>query len=199
MTAEQRKKKRERDKRYRENMTDERKLQIKQYQREYYQKWKLRRSAESAAHKKDYNRRYREKLKQEKEAAVIERRTGIRPETSKERRERYERENAEMRALGITYGKYQLLKSQGRLPKDIKVEPKPEHEKIPKQNGEKKKDCDYDTFRMHQLAIMAARAAEEARQKKEILQKSNSAVDRYMAAQKRYKELTQKQKERKEA
>lgn len=199
MTADQRKKKRERDKRYRENMTEERKLQIKQYQREYYQKWKLRRSAESAAHKKDYNRRYREKLKQEKEAAVIERRTGIRPETSKERRERYERENAEMRALGITYGKYQLLKSQGRLPKDIKVEPKPERGKILSQVDEKRTWSDYDSFRVNQLAFMAAKASEEAKQKKEILQKGNSAVDRYMAAQKRYKEMTQKQKERKEA
>ena len=118
--------------------------------------------------------------------SVIDEDLKSKKENKKQQRERFVREDKEAKLLGISYGRYQILKMRGTLP------PIPDHE-LPKptkylQEPQSKKRKAFNEFREEQMKLVAGTLATEKKERERIWNLGDQAA-------KRYKKITERQKE----
>lgn len=113
-------------------------------------------------------------------------------ETKRERAERYHREDAEAKALGISYGKYQAMKSAGTLPKDIQLPEPQKLQKILKTTNLSRKEIakiDREIMRAGALADQ-----QEAAEMMETVRKGEFYAERYLRMMRKQMEAVQQKK-----
>ncbi len=120
-------------------------------------------------------------------------------ETPKARRERYTRENAEAKALGVSYGKYQMLKSQGKLPEHIEIPENIRPQKLGVYEPAPKGFKEFNEFKERQVAMVAAEITEERRKTRAIVRGGDRAVNGYMERMKKQREAVERARVSKEA
>ena len=168
---ERRAKQRERNRRWREKhpITDEERA----WRREYCQKRYEKERSCSARHSID----------------APKRKTTSQRKNEKEQRKR---EDAEAKAMGISYGKYQMLKEQGKLPRYIPIPEKKKPKKIgvyiPAERGLK----EFNESRERMFEVAAGRIMEERRQKRARVKAMDSTANNYMKRMKRQKEAVER-------
>lgn len=181
-------------------MTDE---ERKAKRREAYRRWREKHPAteeERARRRKLYRQKKeieaaeREELKKStarhKTADPPKRKTKTQKEIRQEM-ERRSREDAEARALGLSYGKYQSLKHLGKLPENIPLPEKKKIEKlgvyIPPERGL----GEFNASREAAFSVAAARIAEERRLKRKRSAYCDAASGGYLERMKKQKEAVE--------
>lgn len=174
MTEEQRAKKREYSKKYRKEhpLSEEKKAEKRRKAKEYYAQKKRHASTGVARHPSADAKRKREK-KETPDDTIS-------------------RKNEQARALGISYGKYQMLKQQGRLPEHISITEKPKTEKlgvyIPPERGL----GEFNAVRERMFAVATAKILEEKRMKRILIANGDRQANEYMERMKRQKEVMER-------
>lgn len=171
---ERRAKQRERNRRWRERhpITDEERAKRRAYYKERNQKHEKERNC-SARHSID----------------APKRKTNVQRKKEKDQRKR---EDAEAKAMGISYGKYQMLKEQGKLPRYIPIPEKKKPKKlgvyIPAERGLK----EFNESRERTFEVAAGRIMEERRQKRARIKAMDSTANNYTERMKRQKEAVER-------
>lgn len=176
--------------------------ELKEKRKTAYRKW---RETHPITDEERAKRRERYRQKKEKEQAEKEREIHIARRTARQRtdapkkkpknkkqieaeRNRRAREDAEARALGLSYGKYQMLKHAGKLPEHIeipeRIKPKKLGIYVPPENGL----GEFNISRVNSFAVAAARIAEEKRLKRKRAAYCDKASSGYLARMKQQRE-----------
>ena len=176
--------------------------ELKEKRKTAYRKW---RESHPITDEERAKRRERYRKKKEKEQAEKGREIQISKSTARQRidapkrsmktkkqieaeRQRRIKEDAEAKALGLSYGKYQSLKHAGKLPKQIpipeKVKPKKLGIYVPPESGL----GEFNISRVNSFAVAAARIAEEKRLKRKRAAYCDKASSGYLARMKQQRE-----------
>lgn len=108
-----------------------------------------------------------------------------------ERRKKAITEIEEARAMGISYGKYRMLKEHGKLPRYIPIAEKQKPKKlgvyVPAERGLK----EFNESRERMFEVAAGRIMEERRQKRARVKAVDATANNYMERMKRQKEAVE--------
>ena len=169
-------------------------------QRERNRRWRERHpitEEERAKRRVYYKKHYAKDKKKEKEKISTARHSidATKKKTRKQRDQEIEqrkREDAEAKAMCISYGKYQVLKQQGKLPRyipiPIKSRPKKLGVYVPAERGL----TEFNESRERMFVVAAGRIMEERRQKRARVKAVDATANNYMERMKRQKEAVER-------